>query len=174
MASLGLVYLFKGDSEKIFEIAKNLLDYGETHSNLRSIAVGYIINGYGCYAKGDFIRAAEFCKKAIECLEDPLFSEWAKVLLCMIYLVNNQIDDAEEIIRQSLPICQLLGIGYIETAAQVFQGAVLVAKGQISRGLKMLERVRRLFQDEERFFSLYIAEATLAEIYFRMAMRDQG
>ena len=172
--SLGLVYLFKGDSDKLFEIAKDLLDYGEIHSNLRGIAMGYIINGYGYYAKGDFTRATDFCKKAIECLEDPLFSEWAKVVLCMIYLSNNQIDDAEEIVGQSLPICQRLGIGYIETAAQVFQGAVLVAKGEISRGLKMLERMRRIFQDEERFFSLYVAESTLAEIYFRMAMRDQG
>ena len=173
-ASLGLAYLFKGDSDKLFELAKDLLDFGESHSNLRGIAMGYIINGYGCYANGDFIPAAEFCKKAIECLDDPLFSEWAKILLCMIYLCNNQIDDADEIIGQSLPICQLLGIGYIETAIQVYQGAILVAKGQISRGIKMLERVRRLFQDEERFFSLYVAEATLAEIYFRIAMRDRG
>jgi class 3 adenylate cyclase/tetratricopeptide (TPR) repeat protein len=167
--SLGLVYLFKGDSDKIFEIAKNLLEYGETHSNLRSIAVGYIINGYGCYAKGDFVRATEFCKKAIECLEDPLFSEWAKVLLCMIYLVNNQIDDAAEIIAESLPVCKLLGFGLIETSAQVFHGAVLIAKGQISRGLKILERMRQLFIEEERLFSLYITDATLAEIYFAMA-----
>jgi tetratricopeptide (TPR) repeat protein len=76
--SLGLVYLFKGDSDKILEIARNLLDYGETHSNLRGVAMGYIINGYGYYAKGDFTRATYYCKKAIECLEDPLFSEWAK------------------------------------------------------------------------------------------------
>jgi class 3 adenylate cyclase/tetratricopeptide (TPR) repeat protein len=172
--SLGLIYLFKGDSEIILEIAKNLLSYGETHSNLRSTAMGYIVNGYGYYAKGDFTRAAEFCRKALECLEDPLFAEWAKVLLCMIYLGNNQIDEADEIIRQSLPICQQFGIGYIEIANQVFQGAVLVARGQISRGVKMLERVRRLFGEEERFFSLYITEAILAKIYFKMAMRDQG
>ena len=88
LGALGLIYLFKGDSEKLFEIAKNLVAYGESHSNLRSIAVGYIVNGYGNYANGDFARAAEFCKKAIECLDDPLFSEWSKVLLCMVYLVQ--------------------------------------------------------------------------------------
>ena len=37
----------------------------------------------------------------------------------------------------------------------------------------MLERMRRIFQDEERFFSLYIAESTLAKIYFKMVLRDQ-
>ncbi len=172
--SLGLIYLFKGDSEKIFEIGKTLVDYGEIHSNLRSLAVGYIVYGYGYYAKGDFGRAEESCKKAMECLDDPLFSQWAKVLLCMIYLINNQIENADELIRESLPICKRLGFRYIETAAQVFQGAVLVAKGQISLGLKMLEGVRRIFLDDERFFSLYIAESALAEIYFRMATQAQA
>jgi class 3 adenylate cyclase/tetratricopeptide (TPR) repeat protein len=171
--SLGLVYLFTGDSDKIFAIADSLFDYGKIHSNLRSTAVGNIVNGYGYYAKGDFVQATAFCHKAIECLDDPLFSEWAKVLLCMIYLINEHFEDAEAIIKETIPKCQSLGFGLIETSAQVFQGAVLVAKGQISRGLKVLERVRRIFKDEERLFSLYITEATLAEIYFRIAMRTQ-
>jgi tetratricopeptide (TPR) repeat protein len=172
--ALGLNYLFKGDSEKIFEIGKTLVDYGEIHSNLRSMAVGYIVHGYGCYASGDFDRAEEFCNKAIECLDDPLFSEWSKVLLCMIHLLNNQIEDAERVIKEILPICKRLGIGYIETATKVFQGAVWAAKGQISQGLRMMEEAHRIFIEDERFFSLYIAEYTLAEIYLKMAMRAQG
>ena len=172
--ALGLVYLFKGDSEKIFELGKILMEYGEIHSNLRSMAVGYIVHGYGCYASGDFVRAEEFCHKAIECLDDPLFSEWSKVLLCMTYLINNQIEDAEKLIQEILPVCKRFGIGYIETSTKVFQGAVLAAKGQLSQGLRMLEEAHRIFQKDERFFSLYIAEFTLAEIYLKMAMRTQG
>ena len=173
-AALGLVYLFKGDSEKIYELGETLVEYGEVHSNLRSMAVGYIVHGYGCYASGDFARAEQFCNKAIECLDDPLFSEWSKVLLCMIYLLNNQIGEAERVINEILPISQRLGIGYIETATKVFQGAVLAAKGQLSQGLRMLEEAVRIFNEDERFFSLYIAEYTLAEIYLKMAMRAQS
>jgi tetratricopeptide (TPR) repeat protein len=150
------------------------MEYGEIHSNLRSMAVGYIVHGYGCYASGDFVRAEEFCHKAIECLDDPLFSEWSKVLLCMTYLIKNQIEDAEKLIQEILPVCKRFGIGYIETSTKVFQGAVLAAKGQLSQGLRMLEEALRIFQKDERFFSLYIAEFTLAEIYLKMAMRTQG
>ena len=173
-SSLGLLYLFKGDSEKIFKIGKHLLDYGENHSNLRSKAIGYIVNSYGCFTEGDLVQAAEFCKKATECLEDPLFSLWANTFLGMIYLSHNQVEDGEELIRKSLPICQMLGIGWSATAMQVFQGAVLVAKGQISRGLKMLEGMRQLFIEKERYFCLYLAESIIAEIYFRMAMREEN
>jgi class 3 adenylate cyclase/tetratricopeptide (TPR) repeat protein len=173
LSGMGMIYLFKGNSEKNFEIGKALIAYGESHSNLRSIVVGHIINGYGYYTMGDFARAVECSKTAIEWLNDPLFSEWPKLFLCMNYLINDQIEETEELIHEILPFCECLGIGYIVTAAQVFQGAVLVAKGQVSRGLNMLEGELEIFGDNGRFFSLYIIESALAEIYFRIAIRAQ-
>jgi class 3 adenylate cyclase/tetratricopeptide (TPR) repeat protein len=171
LSGMGMIYLFKGNSEKNFEIGRKLLDYGESHSNLRSIVVGHIITGYGCYTKGDFNRAIECCKKAIELLNDPLFSEWPKLFLCMNYLINDQIEEVEGLIREILPFCKDLGIDYIVTAAQVLRGAVLVAKGQLSEGIKILEKDLRIFEDNGRFFSLYVMETALAEIYFRIASR---
>ncbi len=172
LGGMGMIYLFKGNSEKDFEIGRKLLEYGESHSNLRSIVVGHIISGYGHYIMGDFSRAAECCKKAIELLNDPLFSEWPKLFLSVSYLISGQIKEAEEVIQEILPICKKLGIGYIVTAAQVLQGAVLVAKGKFSKGIKMLEKDLWIFADNGRFFSLYYLQAVVAETYFRIAMRE--
>ena len=174
LSGMGMIYLFKGNSEKNFEIGRVLQEYGESHSNLRSIVVGHIITGYGHYTKGDFNRAIECCKKAIELLNDPLFSEWPKLFLCMNYLINDQIEEAEDLIREILPFCRNLGMGYIVTAAQVLCGAVLVAKGRLSRGIKILEKDLRIFEDNGRFFSLYVIETAVAEIYFRIAIRAQA
>jgi tetratricopeptide (TPR) repeat protein len=174
LSGMGMIYLFKGNSEKNFEIGRALQEYGESHSNLRSIVVGHIITGYGHYTKGDFNRAIECCKKAIELLNDPLFSEWPKLFLCMNYLINDQIEEAEDLIREILPFCRNLGMGYIVTAAQVLRGAVLVAKGRLSRGIKILEKDLRIFEDNGRFFSLYVIETAVAEIYFRIAIRAQA
>ncbi|MCL4503300.1 MAG: AAA family ATPase [Deltaproteobacteria bacterium] len=174
LGGLGMIYLFKGNSQKCFEIGNKLLEYGEIRSNLRSIVVGHIVTGYGHYTQGDFIQAIECCKKAIESLNDPLFSEWPKLFLCMNYLINGQIEEAEVLIAEILPYCQNLGIGYIVTAAQVLRGAVLVAHGQLSRGIKTLEKDLRIFAENGRFFSLYVMETALAEIYFRIAIRAQA
>jgi class 3 adenylate cyclase/tetratricopeptide (TPR) repeat protein len=171
LSGMGMIYLFKGNSEKNFEIGRALLEYGESHSNLRSIVVGHIITGYGHYTKGDFNRAIECCKKAIELLNDPLFSEWPKLFLCMNYLINDQIEEVEGLIGEILPFCKDLGIDYIVTAAQVLRGAVLVAKGRLSCGIKILEKDLRIFEDNGRFFSLYVMETAVAEIYFRIAIR---
>ncbi|MCL4500643.1 MAG: AAA family ATPase [Deltaproteobacteria bacterium] len=174
LSGLGMIYLFKGNTQKCFEIGNKLLEYGESRSNLRSIAVGHIVTGYGHYTQGDFIQAIECCKKAIESLNDPLFSEWPKIFLCMNYLINGQIAEAEVLIAEILPYCQNLGIGYIVTVAQVLRGAVLVAHGQLSQGIKTLENDLRVFAENGRFFSLYVIETALAEIYFRIAIRAQA
>jgi class 3 adenylate cyclase/tetratricopeptide (TPR) repeat protein len=172
LGGMGMIYLFKGNSDKDFEIGRKLLEYGERHSNLRSIVVGHIITGYGHYITGDFAQAVACSKKAIELLNDPLFSEWPKLFLSVCYLVNGQIKEAEEVIQEILPFCKNLGIGYIVTVAQVLQGAVLVAKGKFSRGIKMLEKDLGIFVDNGRFFSLYYLENVAAETYFRIAMRE--
>ncbi|MGA9821363.1 MAG: hypothetical protein WBQ36_07195, partial [Desulfobaccales bacterium] len=173
LSGMGMIYLFKGNSEKNFEIGRALQEYGESHSNLRSIVVGHIITGYGHYTNGNFNCAIECCKKAIELLNDPLFSEWPKLFLCMNYLINDQIEEAEGLIREILPFCEGLGIGYIVSAAQVFRGAVLVAKGQLSQGIKILEKDLRIFEDNGRFYSLYAIETAVAEVYLRIAIRAQ-
>jgi class 3 adenylate cyclase/tetratricopeptide (TPR) repeat protein len=172
LSGLGMIYLFKGNSQKCFETGKKLLEYGESHSNLRSIVVGHIITGYGHYITGDFSQAVECSKKAIEILNDPLFSEWPKLFLSVCYLVNGQIKEAEDLIQEILPFCNNLGIGYIVSVAQVLQGAVLVAKGNFSQGIKMLEKDLGIFVDNGRFFSLYYLENVVAETYFRIAMRE--
>ena len=131
-----MIYLFRGNSSKNFEIGRTLLEYGEKYSNLRSMVVGYIVTGYGYYLIGNFDASIECSKKAIKTLNDPLFSEWPKLFLCMNYLINNQFEEAEELIREVLSFSKTLGIDYIVTAARAFLGAVLITRGKISRGLK--------------------------------------
>jgi len=92
----------------------------------------------------------------------------------MNYLINNQIAEAEDLIREILPFCKDLGIDYIVTAAKVLRGAVLVGKGRLSSGIKILGKDLGIFEDNGRLFSLYVMETALAEIYFRIAIRAQA
>ena len=171
LGGMGMIYLFQGNSCKNFEIGKILLEYGERYSNLRSMVVGNIVTGYGYYLIGNFFASIECSKKAIKLLNDPLFSEWPKLFLCMNYIINNQFQEAEELLREVISFSKGLGIDYIVTAARSFLGAVLITRGKISQGLKMLEEGRQLLIDNRRLFSLHIIEFTLAEVYFQIATR---
>jgi len=174
LAGVGLAYMFMGNTEKNLENGRIAIEYGESHSNLRSIVVGHIITGYGYYSQGDFPVAMEYGKRAVELLNDPLFSEWPKMFLCMNYIITEQLQEAETLFREIIPVCNRLGLSYILTPARALLGAVLVGRGQISRGIGLLEEGYRTLLQHGRFFSANIIEFTLGEIYFRIATLAQG
>ena len=173
LGGLGMIYLFKGDSQKNFELGRILLEFGESHSDLRSAVVGYICMSYAYYAQGDFSKSLEWGKKAVELSNDPLFSVWPKLVLATFSIQAEQFQQADEILREIIPFCQNLGMDYIVDLAQPLHGAVLMANGQFSRGLKMIEAGVRVLTNNGRLLCRYFLEFTLAEIYFQMATRPR-
>ena len=171
LGGLGMIYIFKGDSQKNFELGRILLEFGESHSDLRSTVVGYICTSYGHYSAGDFTKAVEWSKKAVELSNDPIFSVWPKLVLANFFIQSEQYQEADEILREIIPFCQNLGMDYIVLWAQALYGAVLMAEGQFSQGMKMIAEGNRVFTENGRFVSLYFLEFALAEVYFQMATR---
>ena len=171
LGGLGMIYIFKGDSQKNFELGRILVEFGESHSDLRSTVVGYICTSYGHYSAGDFAKAVEWSKKAVELSNDPIFSVWPKLVLANFFIQSEKYQEADEILREIIPFCQYLGMDYIVVWAQSLHGVVLMARGQYSRGMKMITEAVRVLTENGRFVSLYFLEFALAEIYFQMATR---
>ncbi len=173
MGGLGMIYLIKGDSNKNFEIGKTLLDYGRNNKNFRCIIVGHICLSYGYYTIGDFSSAIECNKKAIDILPERIFFDWPKLILSMTYMMNNQFLEAEKLLPEILSSTHGFGVDYIGTSAHALLGAVLIARGKMSRGLEMVEEGLRSFSKNERGVAFYIIEFSLGEIYFQMLKRDR-
>jgi class 3 adenylate cyclase/tetratricopeptide (TPR) repeat protein len=173
LGGLGMIYIFTGDSQKNFELGRNLVEYGESHSDLRSTVVGYILTSYGHHSAGDFAKAVEWSQKAVELSNDPIFSVWPKLVLANFFIQTEKFQEADDILREIIPFCQHLGMYYIVDWAQSLYGAALMAAGQYSRGMKMITEAARAFTENGRFVSLYFLEFALAEIYFLMATRRQ-
>ncbi len=173
LGGLGMNYLFKGDSQNNLELGRILQQFGESHSDLRSTVVGYICTSYAHYAAGDFSKAVEWCEKAVELSSDPLFMVWPKLALANYYVQTDRFQEADEILQEIIPFCQPLGMDYVVTSALALKGVVMIAAGQFSRGLKMIVKGLRAFSANDRFYSRYLVEIGLAEIYFQIATRTQ-
>jgi len=171
LGGLGMIYIFNGDSQKNFELGRILVEFGESHSDLRSTVVGYICTSYGHYSAGDFAKAVEWSKEAVELSSDPIFSVWPKLVLANFFIQSDNFQEADEILREIIPFCQYLGMDYIAVWAQSLHGVVLMARGQYSHGMKMITEAVRVLTKNGRFVSLYFLEFALAEIYFQMATR---
>jgi class 3 adenylate cyclase/tetratricopeptide (TPR) repeat protein len=173
LSGLGLIYVFIGNSQKNFELGRILQEFGESRSDLRSMVVGYICTSYGHYSAGDFAKAVEWSQKAIELSNDPLFSVWPKLVLANSLIQSEQYQMAAEILQEIIPFCRHLGMDYIVVWAQALYGAVLMAGGQYSRGMKMIVGGNRVCTESGRFLSLYFLDCSLAEVYFQMATHRQ-
>lgn len=171
LGGLGMIHLFKGDSQNNFELGRILLEFGESRSDLRSTVVGSICTSYAHYTAGDFSKAVEWSRKAVELSNDPLFTVWPKLVLANYFVQTDQFQEADEILQEIVPFCQHLGMDYIVTSAQALQGMVLIAAGQLSRGLRRIKAGLRVLTDNGRLYSRYLLEFSLAEIYFQMATR---
>jgi class 3 adenylate cyclase/tetratricopeptide (TPR) repeat protein len=173
LGGLGLNYLFKGDSKKNLELGRILREFGESHSDLRSTVVGYICTSYAHYATGDFSKAVDCCEKAVQLSCDPLFMVWPKLALANYFVQTDRFQEADEIIQEIIPFCQPLGMDYVLTSARALEGVVLIAAGQLSRGLKGTKAGLRVLSATGRFYSRYLVEIGLAEIYFQIATHTQ-
>jgi class 3 adenylate cyclase/tetratricopeptide (TPR) repeat protein len=171
LAGLGMIYIFKGESQKNIELGRILLEFGESHSDLRSTVVGYICTSYGYYSAGDLAKGVEWSNKAIELSNDPLFSVWPNLVLANFFIQSERFQEADEILQEIIPLCQNLGMDYIALWAKYLYGAVLMARGIYSQGMKIITEAAQVLTKNGRFLSLHFLEFALAEIYFQMATR---
>jgi tetratricopeptide (TPR) repeat protein len=165
LGGLGFVYSQSGETTKTLEVGKALLDYGERHSNIRSLVIGHGDIGTGYMIDGDFQSAIENYEKAIQVSADPFYSQTARLRLALSYLFNNQLDKAETALEEVLTYSQKFGAGSIGTMARILMGVLLIAKGQMSQGLELLAEGQRDCLENQRRTLYAHSEYILGKVY---------
>ena len=168
LSALAHTYIYKGESKKALKIGQILLEYGQKHSNLRSIFMGYSYIGYSHFIAGDLPLAIEYSQKAIQVSVDPLYSSTGKLLLGFSHALYGNFQDIEEMARQTWRFCQDAGCGVWGAMAEMLLGVTYITIGQMSRGLKMVETVRDSYQKNERRGQLALPEYLLGKIYLQV------
>jgi len=169
LGGMGHIFYQQGKRKRISEIAKRLLDYGTRHSNVRCMTVGHICSGYDHEIAGDLPSAIKCYQEAIAVSKDPIYNHWAGVFLGTAYLSNGQLKEAEAPLHEVVSYSQKYGYGILGTIAYAAYGTVLIGKGQMSQGLKMLEEARQSSLKNERTWVYAFVEYLLGSVYAEMA-----
>jgi tetratricopeptide (TPR) repeat protein len=169
LGGIGYVYYQSGETKMALETGKAILDYGERHSNIRSLVMGHANMGSGYFLRGDFLSAIECFESGTRIAVDPLYSQVGRLYLGVSYLFGNQFDKAETALEGVLTYSEKFGAGWIGTPASIFMGVLLIAKGQMSQGLKLLEKGQRdCLKNQVR--TLYArSEYVLGKVYSQIA-----
>ncbi len=172
LAALGYVAFYKGDGKKALEIGTELLDYGQRHSNIRSMVMGHFMVAFSFLAAGDFPPAIATAEKAVQTAQDPLYCLYSRFLLGVGYILNGQIQEAEDVLRETVPDSRELGCELIGTPIHAFLGLISIIKGQMSQGLAMMEEALQLeLESKRRYWYATIANG-LGQVYLQMIGRD--
>jgi tetratricopeptide (TPR) repeat protein len=165
LAGLGRAYATMGEYKKVSEAGKALLEYGRRHSNIRSLAMGHVYLGYGSWGNGESTKAIEFCREALQVSQDPFYSQLSRLYYGIWNFMSGHLEDAEEALTVVLEFSQAFGAELLGEGAQVFLGAILLAKGQMSQGLKMLEEVRVTSLENKNRVVYVWTEYILGKVY---------
>ena len=96
---------------------------------------------------GDFPSAVEWLQKGLQLSVDPFYALIVKWNLGASYVLSGQFQRAEDVLREFVSCSQGMGCEIMEAGAFGFLGVVLIAKGQMSHGLKTVEESMQLYLD---------------------------
>ena len=168
LCGLGLTYNYKGETKKCFEAGQALLEYGQSHASIRSLTTGHCIMGAGHFSAGDFPSTIECLKRAIQVSADPIYCQGARMYLGIAYFNNGQLQEAEDALQEVVAFSRDFGAEWVGTAAQAFLGILLIAKGQMNQGLRMVEDAQREFVENGRKWFLALLHYAMGKLYLQI------
>jgi class 3 adenylate cyclase len=169
LGGLSYINFWKGDTKRVFEGAKLLLNYGEKNSNSRSKVFGHWVNGWAYSLTGDMNSYQKSCEKAIEVALDPFYSQFPKFNLGYAFLFSGQFQEAEDVLQSVLNFCEERAIGEITEIAHVFLAPTLIAKGHMKQGIRMLEETRQVLITNQRIAFYAQSERVVGLVYSQIA-----
>jgi len=169
LAGLCFINYYKGDANSIFEGAKRLIEYGERNANSRSKVFGHWMKAFGYHITGDMKSAQKSSETAIEVALDPLYAQFPKITLGLAYFFGEQLEEAENVFHSIGNFTEKRGVGQLATTAQEFLSPILIAKGQMQPGIKLMEDVQNTMIRNQRRVQYALTDFILGEVNLQIA-----
>ena len=158
-----------GDTNRLFDGADRLLEYGIKNVNNRSNVFGHFIKAFGHWAAGNMKAAQKSSKTAIEVALDPFYAQFPKVTLGITYFFGGQIQEAENVLQSGIKFCEKRALDELSVTYQYFLGPILIAKGHMQQGADLLENAQKSLIRNQRRVQYAMSEYVLGEVNSQIA-----
>ena len=169
LAGLSMIHFFMGDTRRVFEGAKRILEYGERNSNSRSKVFGYYLNALGHWISGDMELSQKSHERAIEVAMDPSYAQFPKATLGLAYFLGGQFQEAENVLQSCIKFCAKRDMGQFSVISQGFLAPILIANGHMKQGMEMLEKAQKALLKNKRKSQYALSEYILGEVKSQIA-----
>jgi predicted ATPase/class 3 adenylate cyclase len=168
LGGIGLTCFYKGDRKRALEIGTAILDYGQRHSNIRSIVMGHFITGLSSFMDGDLQTSVDAFSKGIQTAADPFYSQFSRFSFGLGNAKNNQFQEAEEALQEVASYSRGFGCELLGSPTHALLGLVSIAKGQMGQGLRMIEEGLRFCHENQRRPWYASIEHALGHVYLQI------
>lgn len=168
-AGSALASWYKGDIKGTDEYGQELLNYGRTHSDLRCMELHYHTMGYGRLLAGDFLSAIELYKNAINVSPDPQLTNGSKMILGICYLSTGKLKEAERTFDEVIEHSEKLGYEWVGSPSQGLKGMILIAQGDLKRGMGLYENAMRVFLERQSLYRYAAGNHLMGSVYSKIA-----
>lgn len=169
---IGTAYFYKGESKRLYEQAKLTSEYGRKRPDTRYTALWNFSTACGFFLDGDFTLANEYFQKAIQFSCDPIWSLRATFLLGLSRLSASQYNEAESAFKEVRDYSKEHGVEIWGTSAQAGLGLFLIAKGELSDGVKITETILSVCLENRSKFRYATIQFLLGNVYLQVAERS--
>jgi tetratricopeptide (TPR) repeat protein len=168
---LGFLYYCRGDSGKALKTGKEMIEYGEKHSNIRSQAMGHAVVGWGYLASGDFEEAINSLYRVEKIAVDPFYATVWSCFRAYAHFYAGQFQESETALRRAEK-CLKTGFDALEEYILLGWGLLWISKGRIGKGINILNAARQLSLRNEWKFCHALSEYILGKVYLGMALGE--
>ena len=172
--SMAATYWFRGDIKNTMAKADVLIEYGQSHSDMLCISLGYIMRGRSHMSAGDITSSIENAQKSVPYAVEPIFFVSANMFLGEAYLANGQYQEAEKVLQEVRKVTESNGFAFIGTLANILQDFIMIIRGDISQGIEMIEAVMALLFKSERRYRYAFCNYTLGKVYLQIVQGGGG
>ena len=172
LGGVGFAHFFMGDGKGTIEAGKDLLDYGQMHSNTRSMVMGHFVMGLGHHATGDYASAIQSQERAIKVSADPYYYQIPRCNLGLNYLLEGRFQEAEDAFEEVLAFSREFGTEFTGSMAYAGLGLVSIVKGRMRHGLKMIEEIISSCKENENKYFYSVCEGLLGGVYLRITQGE--
>jgi class 3 adenylate cyclase/tetratricopeptide (TPR) repeat protein len=169
LGGIGWANVHRGAKKKAMKAGRALLDYGKKSSNIRSMVLGHYIIGFAHFHDDELMSAIEACKNAAKLAADPYYYQFSNLLLGAAYLQNGQIQEAEQSIREVLSFTTEYGCENVGIPAKANSGLLMMAKGQMGRGLMEIEGAFQTMIEKGGRYLLPMYRLSLGQVFLQIA-----
>jgi tetratricopeptide (TPR) repeat protein len=101
--------------------------------------------------------------------KDPFYAYFSLMSMSAAYVLTDQIKDAKETSRQGTQFFNDNHIRSEGAFCELFYGVALIAEGQMSAGMRIIDEVRTHFRENKRHLFFVVSDLALGKVYSEIA-----